>query len=67
MNPIRNQKIKRKHQPECLTSEIVVCMKERDKFKINGKMDEYRNLRNKISTMIANAKKEIYQNKLEEG
>ena len=65
--PIRNYRIKRKHQPEWLTSEILDCMKERDKFKINGKMDEYRTLRNKISSMIANAKNEMYQNKLEEG
>lgn len=64
---IRNHRIKRKHQPEWLTSEILDCIKERDKFKINGKMDEYRTLRNNIPTMIANAKKKMYQNKLEEG
>ena len=32
-----------------------------------GKMDEYRIVRNKITTMIDKAKKEMYQNKLEEG
>ena len=42
-------------------------MKERDKCKINGKLDEYRNIRYKISTMIDKAKKQMYQNKLEEG
>ena len=55
------------YQPEWLTSEILDLMKERDKCKINGKMDEYRNIRNKISTMIVKAKKEMYRNKLEEG
>ena len=62
--PNRNHRIKRKHQLEWLTLEILDCMKERDKFKINGKMDEYRTLWNKISTMIANVKKEMYQKKL---
>lgn len=42
-------------------------MKERDKFKINGQMDRYRDLRNKITSMIDNAKKEMYRNKIEEG
>ena len=35
--------------------------------KINGNMGEHRTLRNTITTIIANAKKEMYQNKLEEG
>ena len=30
-------------------------------------MDEYRILRNKVSTMIDTAKKEAYQTKIEEG
>ena len=65
--PIKTNRVKRKHQPEWLTSEILDLMKERDKCKINGKIDEYRILRNKISKMIDKAKKEMYQNKLEEG
>ena len=50
--PIKQNIIKRKHQPEWLTSEILDLMKERDKYKINGKMDEYRSVRKKITTMI---------------
>ena len=65
--PIKTNRVKRKHQPEWLTSEILDLMKERDKCKINGKIDEYRILRNKISKMIDKAKKEMYRNKLEEG
>ena len=42
-------------------------MKERDKYKINGKMNEYRLLRNKLTTMIDKAKKVMYQTKIEEG
>ena len=65
--PINQHIIKRKHQPEWLTPEILDLMKERDKYKINGKMDEYRIVRNKITTMINKAKNEMYQNKLGEG
>ena len=65
--PIKTNRVKRKHQPEWLTSEILDLMRERDKCKINGKIDEYRILRNKISKMIDKAKKEMYRNKLEEG
>ena len=38
--PIKTNREKRKHQPEWLTSEILDLMKERDKCKINGKIDE---------------------------
>ena len=65
--PIKTNRVKRKHQPEWLASEILDLMRERDKCKINGKTDEYRILRNKISKMIDKAKKEMYRNKLEEG
>ena len=65
--PIKQHRIKRNHQPEWLTSEILDLMKERDNYKINGKMNEYRLLRNKLTTMIDKAKKEMYQNKIEEG
>ena len=42
-------------------------MKERDKCKLNGHIDAYIKLRNKLSAMIDNAKKQSYQTKIEEG
>ena len=42
-------------------------MKERNKCKINGNMDGYRYLRNKVSKQIEMAKKITYQSKIEEG
>ena len=65
--PLKSHRIKRKYQPDWLTPQIVDCIKEPDKCKLNGKMDEYRLLRNKVSTMIDTAKKEAYQTKVEEG
>ena len=39
--PIKNHRIKRKYQPEWLTSEILDLMKERNKHKLNGNTDAY--------------------------
>ena len=39
--PIKTNRVKRKHQPEWLTSNILDLMKEGDKYKINGKINEY--------------------------
>ena len=65
--PIKNHRIKRKYQPEWLTSEILDLMKERNKQKLNGNNDAYKALQNKVSALIDIAKKETYGNKIEEG
>ena len=65
--PIKSHRIKRKYQPTWLTPQILDCIKERNKCKVSGKMDEYRLLRNRVSKMIDSAKNETYQMKLEEG
>ena len=58
--PIRHHRIKKKYQPDRLTPEIMDLMKERNKCKINGNMDDYRYLRNKVSKHIEMAKKNTY-------
>ena len=65
--PIKTQRIKRKYQPEWLTPEILDLIKERNKCKLNRKMDAYKTLRNQVSAIIDIAKKETYQFKIEEG
>ena len=65
--PLKSHRIKRKYQPDWLNPDILECIKERDKCKLNGKIEEYRTLRNKVSAMINLAKKETYQTKVEEG
>ena len=65
--PLKSHRFKSKYQPDCLTPQILDCIKERDKCKLSGKIDENRMLRNKASTMIEKAKKETYQTKVEEG
>ena len=50
-----------------MTPEILDAMKERDKYKINGNIEAYKTLRNRVSCLIECAKKETYQSKIEDG
>ena len=65
--PIKSHRIKKKYQPDWLTPEIMDLMKERNKCKINGNLDAYKHLRNKVSKQIEIEKKNTYQSKIEEG
>ena len=65
--PIKSHRIKRKYQPDWLTPEILDLIKDRNKCKLNGNMEGYKILRNKVTAMIDIAKKETYQCKIEEG
>ena len=65
--PVKHHRIKKKYQPGWLTPEILDAMKERDKYKINGNIDEYKILRNRVSSLIERAKTETYQAKIEDG
>ena len=42
-------------------------MKERDKYKLNGNIETYKSIRNKVSSLIEQAKQRTYQTKIEEG
>ena len=39
---LKSHRVKRKHQPDLLAQQILDCIKEQDKCKLSGKMDEYR-------------------------
>lgn len=65
--PIKIHRVKKKYQPDWLTPEILDHMKERNKYKLNGNTEAYKRLRNEISWLIEQAKKETYQTKIEEG
>ena len=65
--PLKLHRIKREYQPDWLTPQILDCIKEQDKWIISGRMNEYRLLRNRVSTMIDLAKKETYQTKVKGG
>lgn len=65
--PLKTHRIKKDIQPDWLTSDILDNMKERDKLKCQGRFEEYKLLRNQISSMIDESKKATYKNKIEQG
>ena len=65
--PSKSHRITRKYQPDWLNPEILDCIKERDKCKLSVKIDEYRILRNKVSTMIKRLKRKHIKQKLRKG
>ena len=64
---IRTHRVKNNIQPDWLDPEILDKMKERDKLKKKGNIDEYKILRNQISSLIQYAKKATYKSKIERG
>ena len=65
--PIKSHRVKKKYQPEWLTPEILDCIKERNKYKLNGNTSAYKELRNKVTKLIDIARKKTYQSKIEDG
>ena len=65
--PMRQHRVKRAKQPDWLNAEILDAMKDRDKFKARNDEVNYRLYRNKVSTLINCAKKQCYENKINEG
>ena len=65
--PNKQHRIKNDIQPDWLTPEILDSMKERDKLKKQGRFDEYKVLRNRISLLIQESKSATYKNKNEAG
>ena len=48
---LKCHRVKKKRQPDWITTEILDLMKERNKCKINGNIDRYKFLRNKVSAL----------------
>ena len=64
--PVKHGNVKRKQQPDWLTGDIVVAMQERDRHKSQGRWDNYKVWRNKVTDMIQTAKTSFYQCVIEE-
>lgn len=65
--PLKCHRVKKKRQPDWITPEILDYIKERNRCKVNGHFDQYKILRNKVSTLINNSKQNMYQVQIEEG
>ena len=65
--PLKQHRVRKENQPEWLSPEIIDCIKERNKCKINGNQRGYVFFRNKVSSMIKVAKNNMYKAKIEKG
>ena len=65
--PLKQHRVRKERQPEWLSPEIIDCIKERNKCKINGNQRSYVFFRNKVSSMIKSAKNDMYKAKIEKG
>ena len=63
--PVRKKRVKHSVMPKWLTPEIIQAMKDRDRFKKQKQFDEYKQQRNKISTMVKEAKKSYFSKMIE--
>ena len=64
--PLKEKRIKHEIQPAWFTDEIKSAIFKRDKLHHDKKYDEYRILRNKITSMIKKSKKNFYNNAIKE-
>ncbi|MCU7801059.1 MAG: hypothetical protein KZQ70_13205, partial [gamma proteobacterium symbiont of Lucinoma myriamae] len=58
--PLRQHRVKYKNQPQWLTPDILDAIKARDRHKALGQENEYKVLRNKVTQLIRQSKKEKY-------
>ena len=65
--PLKQHRVRKDHQPDWLTQEIIDTIKERNKCKVNGNQSKYVLLRNKVSSMIRSAKNNMHKTKIEKG
>ena len=65
--PHRLHRVKNLHQPDFLTPEILDTIKLRDKNKAQNNLTEFKKLRNKVTQLIKDSKKQSYEKKIEEG
>ena len=65
-DPIKTERVNHVHKPTWLTDEIKLAIHKRDKLHNQGKMEEYKVLRNKINAMINNSNNNIFNNATQE-
>jgi exonuclease III len=65
--PLKTRRVKHQTLPKWLTPEIINNMKERDACKKAKRFDEYKHLRNKVSAMVKEAKKQYFDEMLKNG
>ena len=64
--PMISKRVKYPSQPKWITSDILVAMHERDKYKKQGNHIHYKRMRNGVLTLVRNSKKKFYINTIEQ-
>ena len=64
--PLREKRVKRDHQPDWFTDDILATIHDRDKCRKSGKIDQYKILRNKACSMIKRSKKDFFNDAIRE-
>ena len=59
--PLCKKRVKNKQLPAWLTDDITKAMSLRDRLKRDGKIDEYKKMRNKVTSMVREAKRNYFQ------
>ena len=59
--PLCRKRIKNKQLPSWLTQDIIKAMSVRDRLKRDGKTDEYKKMRNRVTSMVREAKRDYFQ------
>ena len=63
--PLKQHRVKRKNQPDWITPDILDAIKYRDRHKSLSNENQYKYWRNKVVTLIRNAKQDKYQTYIE--
>ncbi len=65
--PVRYHRVKRANQPDWVNSDILDAIKQRDKSKARNDIENYRLLRNKVTSLMNAARKSSIERKIEDG
>ena len=65
--PVKIHRVKYMRQPDWLNPEFLDLLKERDKYKTKGDINNYKKARNKVNRLINIFKNSSYERKIEEG
>ncbi len=64
--PVKDKRVKRENQPDWFTEEIISIINHRDKCRKTGNIDQYKILRNKVTSMIKKSKKNFFNNAIKD-
>ena len=64
--PLSKKRVKHKQLPPWLTKDIIKAMSTRDRLRRCGKVDEFKKMRNKVTSLVRQAKRNYFQKLINE-